>query len=63
DIADDGRGFSFQGTLSLADLLSRNVGPRSICERVAGLRGLMALESSPAGSRLSVELPLEGVQG
>jgi signal transduction histidine kinase len=63
DIADDGRGFPFHGKLALADLLSRNLGPRSICERVAGLRGLLALESSPAGSRLIVELPLDAVQG
>jgi signal transduction histidine kinase len=63
DIADDGRGFPFRGTLSLSDLLSMSAGPRSICERVVGLRGLLALESTASGSRLKVELPLDAVRG
>ncbi|HEX5042486.1 MAG TPA: ATP-binding protein [Candidatus Polarisedimenticolaceae bacterium] len=63
DIADDGRGFPFRGTRSLGELLSGSVGPRSICERVAGLRGLLAVESTPSGSRLKVELPLDAVHG
>lgn len=62
-ISDNGRGFAFHGTLSQNELVSRNLGPRSICERVASLHGMLTLESGPSGARLSVELPLDASRG
>jgi signal transduction histidine kinase len=58
-IEDNGRGFPFQGSFSQAELDGKGSGPRSICERVAGLRGALSLESAPSGARLSVQLPLQ----
>jgi signal transduction histidine kinase len=58
EITDNGRGFPFEGTLSQKELASSSLGPRSICERVAGLHGVLTLDSGPSGARLIVELPL-----
>ena len=56
-VADNGRGFPFDGTLSAEALAERQVGPRSLCERVASLAGSLTVQSSPAGARLDVLLP------
>jgi signal transduction histidine kinase len=58
EIADNGRGFPFEGTYSHADLDAGRGGPRSISERVASLRGALTVESNRSGARLRVELPL-----
>ncbi|HXW03921.1 MAG TPA: sensor histidine kinase [Vicinamibacterales bacterium] len=56
DIADDGRGFPFQGTYDLRTLERLNQGPWSMKERVAGLLGDLVLTSTDSGSRLLITL-------
>jgi len=56
-VADDGRGFPFQGTYNLQTLNARGLGPVSIKERVATLKGELTLVSSADGSRLTIALP------
>lgn len=56
-IADDGVGFPFHGSFHLADLLRSGLGPRSLKERVASLRGALTLTSNRSGSRLEISLP------
>ncbi|PYS48963.1 MAG: hypothetical protein DMG13_24405 [Acidobacteria bacterium] len=59
-IDDDGRGFDFSGTLSLAELDAIHKGPRTIKERVRLLKGQLTIESRPgAGSRLTISAPLK----
>jgi len=59
-VADDGVGFPYRGRYLLTDLLRRQIGPVSVRDRVAALRGDMVLSSTASGSQLDVELPLEG---
>lgn len=56
-VADNGRGFPFEGRLSHADLARGSLGPRNLFERVSSLRGTLELESGPAGARLEIALP------
>lgn len=56
-VADNGRGFPFQGRLSHADLARGSLGPRNLFERVSSLRGTLELESGPSGARLEIALP------
>ena len=55
-VCDDGCGFPFHGRYELADLVSRNIGPVSLRERVAARRGSLLLTSSLSGSRLEITL-------
>ncbi len=57
-VTDDGRGFPFQGRLDRQALADRNLGPRSLCERVASLGGDVAIESATTGARIEMSLPL-----
>jgi signal transduction histidine kinase len=57
-IEDDGSGFPFRGRYDLDMLESRRLGPASIKERVASLRGSLVLTSSLSGARLEIGLPL-----
>ncbi|MGA7614063.1 MAG: sensor histidine kinase [Thermoanaerobaculia bacterium] len=57
-IGDDGRGFSFQGTYRLVDLIRMRRGPVTLKERVISLGGDMTLDSSGTGARLEITLPL-----
>jgi signal transduction histidine kinase len=59
-VADNGRGFPFEGRYSHADLLRANLGPRTLLERIASLQGTIAIESSPAGARLDIAIPSVG---
>ena len=59
-VSDDGRGFPFQGRYELAALIARGIGPVSLRERVAALRGKLILTSDAAGSHLDISLPLGG---
>lgn len=62
-VADNGCGFPFTGSYAHEELVRRNLGPRSLCERVAARHGTVALDSSPAGARLEILLPLrEGAE-
>ncbi|HEX5719733.1 MAG TPA: sensor histidine kinase, partial [Thermoanaerobaculia bacterium] len=56
-VADNGRGFPFQGRLTHAELAAGTVGPRNLFERVASLGGSLELESGAAGARLEIDLP------
>ena len=57
-VADDGHGFPFRGRHELATLIEQNLGPVTLRERVASLRGALVVESTAAGARLDVSLPL-----
>jgi signal transduction histidine kinase len=59
-ISDDGHGFPFEGRLELAEMKAQQNGPASLRDRVASLNGAMAVESSPNGSRVQIDLPLVG---
>ena len=57
-VEDDGKGFSFSGTRSDAELESSGKGPAVIRERVRLLAGELTIESSPGhGARLEVRIP------
>lgn len=57
-IADDGKGFPFNGTFDLAMLGQMNQGPVTLKERVAEVRGDLTLTSaSGAGTRLAITVP------
>jgi len=62
-VADNGRGFPFQGRLSHAELAAGRLGPRNLFERVSSLQGTLELESSAAGARLEIALPCCEVPG
>ncbi len=55
---DNGCGFPFHGCYGHSELLSGNLGPSTIMERVASLGGTMVLDSKPYGTTLKIELPL-----
>ncbi|HXH02444.1 MAG TPA: sensor histidine kinase [Candidatus Competibacteraceae bacterium] len=59
-VADDGRGFPFRGRYDLATLSARQMGPVALRERVASRGGQMVIDSSEAGARLDINLPLDG---
>ncbi|MES1240777.1 MAG: histidine kinase [Acidobacteriota bacterium] len=62
-VADNGRGFPFQGRLSHAELAERSLGPRNLFERVSSLQGTLDLESGTGGARLEIALPCCPVVG
>ena len=57
-VSDDGRGFPLHGRFDRRALMERNIGPRSLCERVASLGGDVVVESGAAGARVEMSLPL-----
>jgi signal transduction histidine kinase len=57
-VEDDGKGFSFSGTLSDKELETTGKGPAVIRERVRLLAGELTIESTPGhGARLEVRVP------
>lgn len=57
-VEDDGRGFSFSGRLSEAELAGTGKGPAVIRERVRLLAGELTIESNPGhGARVEVRIP------
>lgn len=58
-VADDGCGFPFRGRYDLAKLIEKQVGPRSLRERVKGLRGDLVLTSELSGSQIDISLPTD----
>jgi len=57
-VEDDGKGFSFSGRRSDAELATAGIGPAVIRERVHLLAGELAIESTPGhGARLEVQIP------
>jgi signal transduction histidine kinase len=63
DVADDGSGFPFRGRHDLASLIAGGLGPVTLKERVSSCGGSMVIDSSDAGARLEMRIPLhaEGV--
>jgi signal transduction histidine kinase len=57
-VADNGRGFPFEGRFTERELAERGLGPRTLRERVAALAGSLDLESTAAGARLEIRLPV-----
>jgi signal transduction histidine kinase len=56
-IADDGHGFPFEGRYDHRMLVRQNLGPASLCERVASLGGDVSVDSSASGSKVEIRLP------
>jgi signal transduction histidine kinase len=56
-VVDDGRGFPFTGRLDHEALVERNVGPVTLRDRAASLKGRLAVESGSRGSRVEITLP------
>ncbi|HET6469582.1 MAG TPA: histidine kinase [Geminicoccaceae bacterium] len=54
----DGRAFAFRGRLGMAELARRGLGPRSLRERVAALRGTLGIDSAESAVVLDIALPL-----
>jgi len=59
DISDDGCGFPFQGHYNLPGLIALRLGPRSLMERIIALQGKLTINSSAAGARLEMSIPLQ----
>jgi signal transduction histidine kinase len=57
-VADDGHGFPFRGRVGESELEASNAGPVSLRERVVALGGSLAIESTAAGSRLEITVPV-----
>jgi signal transduction histidine kinase len=59
-VGDDGRGFPFEGRLSLDELDERRTGPLVLKERVRALGGTLSITSQPgAGASLDIVIPRE----
>jgi len=56
-IADDGHGFPFEGQYDHDTLVQSNLGPASLCARVASLGGNVSVDSSASGSKVEIRLP------
>ena len=59
-VADNGRGFPFEGRYTHHELAQYNLGPRTLLERVISLNGTLAIDSSPSGARLDIAIPCFG---
>lgn len=58
EVIDDGSGFPFHGRMTLPEIRESGVGPAMLAERVAALNGELAVESSGAGAKLEISVPL-----
>jgi signal transduction histidine kinase len=58
-VEDDGTGFPFGGSYTLAQLNRLRRGPVTLKERVASLRGDLHLETRPGSTRLDIRIPPE----
>jgi len=57
-VEDDGRGFPFQGTYDLTELIRLRLGPATLKDRVTALGGALSITSSEEGARVSIALSL-----
>jgi signal transduction histidine kinase len=57
-VADNGCGFPFHGRFDHTAIEAVRHGPRTLRERVVALGGTLAIESSGAGSRLDIRIPM-----
>lgn len=61
-IEDNGRGFSFAGVRTSADLQAAGVGPRTILDRLRVIGGELTIDSKPGvGARVEVAVPLDDI--
>ena len=58
-VTDDGHGFAFAGRHDHRTLVQMNACPASLRERVESLSGNLIIESSRAGTRVEISLPVE----
>ena len=58
EVIDDGSGFPFHGRMTLAAIRESGIGPAMLAERVAALNGDLAVESTGAGAKLEISVPL-----
>ena len=58
DVADDGKGFPFRGRYTVPEMARRQIGPRTLRDRVASLGGSMIVDSSDRGSEIEIRLPM-----
>jgi signal transduction histidine kinase len=56
-IADNGRGFAFVGCYDTEELVRRDLGPKTLRERILALHGSLTLQSGPGGAELRMVLP------
>jgi signal transduction histidine kinase len=56
-IADNGRGFAFVGCYDTEELVRRDLGPKTLRERILALHGSLTLRSGPGGAELRMVLP------
>jgi signal transduction histidine kinase len=60
-VSDDGCGFAFRGAYSHQALVEGNLGPANLRERARALGGEMRIDSSAAGSKVEIAVPLGSV--
>jgi signal transduction histidine kinase len=60
EVADDGRGFPEPGRWDARDPAARGRVPETIRQRVERLGGTLVVDTGPAGTRVQVELPMDG---
>jgi len=58
EVSDDGVGFSFRGRLTLDRIRETGNGPFMLAERVAALNGDLTVDSTEAGARVEIAVPL-----
>jgi signal transduction histidine kinase len=58
DVSDDGHGFPFHGKRTLQEIRESGVGPSMLAERVAALNGELTVDSSGAGAKIQISIPL-----
>jgi signal transduction histidine kinase len=62
-VADNGRGFAFNGRYELDALERSGDGPRTLKERVKSLQGSLAVESSTQGAVIDIGIPVREEHG
>ena len=61
-IADDGRGFAFQGRMANGELASYAGRPRSLHDRIIAMGGTMTVTSGKSGASIEICVPLKGAR-
>jgi len=58
-VSDNGCGFGFVGRRTGSELAEEHLGPESLSDRVASLRGTLSVDSHPAGACVEMRIPYE----
>jgi signal transduction histidine kinase len=61
-VADNGKGFPFEGSFTLSELIAARRGPRSLRERVHQLAGELFITTSPEGAHIEIVIPSTEVE-